>query len=414
MSSFVHLHVHTQYSLLDGAIRLKDLIQTARSYEMPAVTITDHGNMFGALEFYEKARSADIKPIIGCEVYLAPRSRFDRQVRGEAGGPAEEDRSYHLLLLARDRAGYQNLLKLVSAAYIEGFYYKPRIDKEILRQHSEGLIALSACLKGEVASHLLKNQAEHARRAAREYAEIFGPDGFYLELQANGLPEQAIVNDGLIALGKELGLPLVATNDCHYLRRSDARAHELLLCIQTGKTILDEKRMKFQTDHLYFKSPDEMAREFAHVPEALDNTFRIAEQCNLKLELGQYHFPVFPLDPGESVDDRFEKSAWEGFRDRLALIRKRRPDFSDQDAKDYEERLRYELDVIKEMGFAAYFLIVADFIQWAKQNDIPVGPGRGSGAGSLVAFALEITDIDPLRYELLFERFLNPERVSMP
>ncbi len=414
MSSFVHLHVHTQYSLLDGAIRLKDLIHTARSYEMPAVTITDHGNMFGALEFYEKARSADIKPIIGCEVYLAPRSRFDRQVRGEAGGPAEEDRSYHLLLLARDRAGYQNLLKLVSAAYLEGFYYKPRIDKEILRQHSEGLIALSACLKGEVASHLLKNQAEHARRAAREYAEIFGPDGFYLELQANGLPEQAIVNDGLIALGKELGLPLVATNDCHYLRRSDARAHELLLCIQTGKTILDEKRMKFQTDHLYFKSPDEMAREFAHVPEALENTFRIAEQCNLKLELGHYHFPAFPLDPGESVGDRFEKSAWEGFRDRLALIGKRRPDFSDQNAKDYEERLRYELDVIKEMGFAAYFLIVADFINYAKNRKIPVVPGRGSAAGSLVAYVMKITDLDPIEHGLIFERFLNRERISMP
>ncbi len=414
MSSFIHLHVHTQYSLLDGAIRLKDLIQTARSYEMPAITITDHGNMFGALEFYEMAKNAGIKPIIGCEVYLAPRSRFDRQTKGDAGGSSEEDRSYHLLLLARDATGYQNLLKLVSAAYIEGFYYRPRIDKEILRRHSQGLIALSACLKGEVASHLLKGQGEHARKAAREYSEIFGPDGFYLELQANGIPEQAVVNDGLIALGREMGLPLVATNDCHYLRRSDARAHEILLCIQTGKTILDDKRMKFQTDHLYFKSPDEMAREFAHVPDALENTHRIAEQCNLKLELGQYHFPVFPLEPGETVEERFEKSAWEGFRDRLQIIRKRRPELTDQDEKEYEARLRYELDVIEEMGFSAYFLIVADFINYAKNRKIPVGPGRGSAAGSLVAYVMRITDLDPIEHGLIFERFLNRERVSMP
>ncbi len=414
MSAFVHLHVHTQYSLLDGAIRLKDLIQTARSHDMPAVTVTDHGNMFGALEFYEMAKNAGIKPIIGCEVYLAPRSRFDRQTRGDTGGSTEEDRSYHLLLLARDRTGYQNLLKLVSAAYIEGFYYKPRIDKEILRQHAEGLIGLSACLKGEVAYHLLRSQGEHARRAAREYSEIFGPEGFYLELQANGIPEQAVVNDALIALGREMDLPLVATNDCHYLRRGDARAHEILLCIQTGKTILDEKRMKFQTDHLYFKSPEEMAREFAHVPEALQNTLRIAEQCHLKLELGQYHFPVFPLDPGETVEERFEKSVWEGLAERLVLIRKRRPDFTDRDEKGYQERLRYELDVIKEMGFAAYFLIVADFINHAKNRKIPVGPGRGSAAGSLVAYVMKITDLDPIEHGLIFERFLNRERISMP
>jgi DNA polymerase-3 subunit alpha len=414
MNPFVHLHVHTQYSLLDGAIRLKDLIQTARSHGMPAVTMTDHGNMFGALEFYEKAKKEQIKPIIGCEVYLAPRSRFDRQPRGDTGALADEERIYHLLLLARDRSGYQNLLRLVSAAYIEGFYYKPRIDKELLRQHSEGLIGLSACLKGEVASLLLKNQVEQAKRAALDYSEIFGPEGFFLELQANGLPEQAVVNDALIALGKDTGLPLVATNDCHYLRRSDARAHEILLCIQTGKTILDEKRMKFQTDHLYFKAPEEMFREFAHVPEALENTLRIAEMCNLEIELGKYHFPVFPLEPGESVEDRFEKSARDGFRDRLAIIRKRRPEFSDQDEKAYEERLRYELRVIREMGFAAYFLIVADFINYAKNRRIPVGPGRGSAAGSLVAYVMRITDLDPIEHGLIFERFLNVERISMP
>ncbi len=414
MTSFVHLHVHSQYSLLDGAIRLQDLLDTARSYNMPAVTVTDHGNMFGALEFYEKAHKAGLKPIIGCEVYLAPRSRFDRQGRGDNGGGGDEDRSYHLVLLAKDVTGYQNLMKLVSSAYLEGFYYKPRIDKEILRKWNEGLIGLSACLKGEVAWNLLRNQEENARKAAQEYAEIFGPGNFYLELQANGIPEQAIVNEGLIRLGRDLGLPLVATNDCHYLRRSDARAHEILLGIQTGKTILDEKRMKFSTDQLYFKSPEEMAQEFAHVPEALENTVAIAEQCNLKLELGAYHFPVFPLEKGESIEDRFEKTVWEGFEKRLPLIRKKRSSFSEKDLKEYEERLRYELDVIRQMGFPAYFLIVADFINYAKSHGIPVGPGRGSAAGSLVAYVMSITDLDPIEHGLIFERFLNLERISMP
>ncbi len=293
MTPFVHLHVHTQYSLLDGAIRLSDLLATARSYQMPAVAITDHGNMFGALEFYEKFSKAGVKPIIGCEVYLAPRSRFDRQAETN-GGNGEQDRNYHLLLLARDGEGYQNLMKLVSRAYLEGFYYKPRIDKELLREYHGGLIGLSACLKGEIASFLLRRQEESARKAALEYAKIFGDGNFYLELQANGIPEQAVVNDGLIRLGRETGLPLVATNDCHYLKRGDARAHEILLCIQTGKTVLDERRMKFQTDQLYFKSPEEMAREFAHVPEALANTVVIADQCQLKIDLGSYHFPIFP------------------------------------------------------------------------------------------------------------------------
>lgn len=414
MSSFVHLHVHSQYSLLDGAIRLQDLLDTARSFSMPAVTVTDHGNMFGALEFYEKAKKAGMKPIIGCEVYLAPRSRLDRQSRNENGGAVDEDRNYHLLLLARDVTGYQNLMKLVSSAYLEGFYYKPRIDKEILRKWSEGLIALSACLKGEVATHILRRQEEAARKAALEYAEIFGPDNFYLELQANGIPEQAIVNEGLIRLGRELGLPLVATNDCHYLRRSDARAHEILLGIQTGKTILDEKRMKFHTDQLYFKSPEEMVQEFAHVPDAIENTVAIAERCNLEIDLGSYHFPVFPLDEGESIEDRFEKTVWEGFEKRLRLIRRKRPDFNGESEREYQERLRYELDVIRQMGFPAYFLIVADFINYAKNRGIPVGPGRGSAAGSLVAYVMSITDLDPIEHGLIFERFLNLERISMP
>jgi DNA polymerase III subunit alpha len=414
MIPFIHLHVHTQYSLLDGAIRFKDLFRTAKEYGMPAVTITDHGNMYGALEFYEAARKAELKPIIGCEVYLAPRSRFDRQTKADPQSPGEEDRSYHLVLLARDVTGYQNLMKLVSAGSLEGFYYKPRIDKDILRQHSEGLIGLSSCLKGEVATHLLRNNEEAARRSALEYAEILGQGNYYLELQANGIPQQTIVNEALIRLGRELGLPLVATNDCHYLRRGDSRAHEILLCIQTGKTVLDEKRMKFQTDQLYFKSPDEMAREFAHIPEALENTVAIAERCNLELKLGDYHFPVFPLDPGESLEDRFEKTVQEGFQERLRLIRKSRPEFSAADEEEYGKRLRYELDVIKQMGFTAYFLIVADFINYGKRNKIPVGPGRGSAAGSLVAYVMKITDLDPIEHGLIFERFLNAERISMP
>lgn len=414
MTQFVHLHVHSQYSLLDGAIRLQDLLDTARSCSMPAVAVTDHGNMFGALEFYEKAIKAGVKPIIGCEVYVAPRSRHERQARMQNGSNGEEERNYHLVLLAKDLTGYQNLMKLVSVAYLEGFYYKPRIDKEVLRQWHAGLIALSSCLQGEVASLLLRNQQQAAQQAALEYAEIFGPDHFYLEMQANGIPEQAKVNESLYRLGNELGLPLVATNDCHYLRRSDSRAHEILLCIQTGKTILDEKRMKFPTDHLYFKSPDEMAKEFAFAPEALANTVAIAERCNLELTLDQYHFPIFPLEEGETLDERFEKTVQEGFRKRLQLIRRRQPDFSPEQEKEYEKRLNYELDVIREMEFSAYFLIVADFINYGKDHGIPVGPGRGSAAGSLVAYVMGITDLDPIEHGLIFERFLNRERISMP
>lgn len=414
MNSFVHLHVHTQYSLLDGAIRLKDLFETVTRYQMPAVAITDHGNMFGALEFYEMAKKAGIKPIIGCEVYLAPKSRFDRHSSGGPTGNGEEDRSYHLVLLARNIAGYRNLLKLVTSAYLEGFYYKPRIDKSLLREHREGLIGLSSCLKGEISSLLLRNQDSAALKTALEYSEIFGPGNFYLELQANGIPEQDTVNEALVRMGKDLGLPLVATNDCHYLRRADARAHEVLLCIQTGKTILDENRMKFQTDHLYFKSPEEMAHAFSTVPEALENTLLIADQCNLDLQLGEYHFPDFPLEPGETLDDRFEKTVLEGFEERIAFIRRSRPDFTEEDRKEYEERLRYEMSVIRRMGFVAYFLIVADFINYAKQRGIPVGPGRGSAAGSLVAYVMKITDLDPIEHELIFERFLNLERISMP
>ncbi len=414
MNPFVHLHVHTQYSLLDGAIRLDDLIATALGMNMPAVAMTDHGNMFGALEFYEKAKKAGIKPIIGCEVYLAPRSRHDRHGRTEGSGGADDDRSYHLVLLATDVSGYQNLMKLVSIGYSEGFYYKPRIDKEILRLLHGGLIGMSACLKGEIATLVSRNQAKGAQAAALELADIFGPDNFYLELQANGIPEQTVVNEALIRMSRETGLPLIATNDCHYLHRSDARAHEILLCIQTGKTVLDEKRMKFQTDSLYFKSPDEMWNEFRQVPEALENSLKIAERCQLELKLGEYHFPVFPLESGESIDERFDKTVLEGFAKRMPLVEEKRGPLSAEQREEYEKRLHYELEVIHKMGFAAYFLIVADFINYAKNRGIPVGPGRGSAAGSLVAYVMSITDLDPIEHGLIFERFLNVERISMP
>lgn len=412
--SFVHLHVHTQYSLLDGAIRLKDLFETARAYGMPAAVITDHGNMFGALEFYELAKKYGIRAIVGCEAYIAPKSRHDRGSKAEGEANGDEDRSFHLTLLARNRTGYQNLLKLVSMGYTEGFYYKPRMDKEILRRHSEGIIALSGCLKGEISSLLIRNQHEGAKKTAKEYAQIFEPGNFYLEIQANGIPEQAVANEGLLRLARDLSLPLVATNDCHYLRKSDARAHEILLCIQTGKTILDEKRLKFHTDQLYFKSPEEMAKEFAHVPEALKNTLEIAEKCDLELELGSYHFPVFPLEQGESLDERFECEVRQGFEQRIEAIRRKRPSFGEEQLREYSQRIDYELGVIKQMGFAAYFLIVADFINYAKRSGIPVGPGRGSAAGSLIAYVMRITDLDPIEHGLIFERFLNIERISMP
>ncbi|MGO9312059.1 MAG: DNA polymerase III subunit alpha [Syntrophobacteraceae bacterium] len=411
---FVHLHVHTQYSLLDGAIRLKDLFETARAFGMPAATITDHGNMFGALEFYELAKKYEIKPIIGCEAYVAAKSRHDRALKAEGEANGLEDRSFHLTLLARNLTGYQNLMKLVSLGYTEGFYYKPRMDREILKMHSQGLIALSGCLKGEIASLLIRNQPDNAKRTALEYAQIFEPGNFYLEIQSNGIPEQAVANEGLIRLSGELSLPLVATNDCHYLRKSDAKAHEVLLCIQTGKTILDEKRFKFHTDQLYFKPPEEMAKEFAHVPEALQNTLEIAEKCKLKLDMGSYHFPVFPVEEGESLDGRFERVVREGFDERMAAIRRKRLGFGEEQLREYVARLDYELEVIKQMGFAAYFLIVADFINYAKKNGIPVGPGRGSAAGSLIAYVMRITELDPIEHGLIFERFLNLERISMP
>ncbi len=395
-SDFIHLHVHSQYSLLDGAIRFEDLFEEARQLRMESLALTDHGNMFGAIEFYQKAIQHGIKPIVGCEVYVASNSRHEKKQGGEI---------FHLTLLAKNRTGYHNLAKLVSLAHLEGFYYKPRVDKELLSQYREGLFALSGCMKGEIAVSILNNHLDRALGAAQEYQQIFG-ERFFLEIQNNKVEGQEKINQETGEIGKKLGIPLVATNDCHYLRREDARAHEVLLCIQTGKTLNDSERMRFSSDEFYLKSAEEMKGLFPQYPEALKNTLKIAEQCNLELRFGDYHFPNFSPPDGKSLNLYLDELSRKGLRDRL-------PDIQEPHDK-YWTRLEKELEIIKSMGFAGYFLIVADFINHAKGIDIPVGPGRGSAAGSLVAYALRITDIDPIRYGLLFERFLNPERISMP
>jgi len=405
-ADFIHLHVHTQYSLLDGAIRINDLIARAKDFGMPALAITDHGAMHGALEFYVKARKAGIKPIIGCEFYIARTDRFDRSAK-RAG-----DAAFHLVLLAMDRTGYQNLMKLASLAQMEGFHYKARIDKETLEKHQAGLIALTACLHGEIPHLITSGDLDGARQQAIYFQRLFG-DRLYFELQESGIPEQQVVNKGLISLGRELGIPLVATNDCHYLNQNEAHAHEVLLCVQTGKTIHDPGRFKFSTDELYFKSPADIRKSFAFCPEAVDNTRLVADRCNLELSFGEHHFPVFPVPEDETLDSLFEKQTRQGLQERLAALRARNQLTPELD-RTYHERLDHEIEVIKAMGFPGYFLIVADFINWAKNNGIPVGPGRGSGAGSLAAYSLRITDIDPLPYGLIFERFLNIERKSLP
>ncbi|MEJ2056464.1 MAG: DNA polymerase III subunit alpha [Desulfofustis sp.] len=404
-AGFVHLHVHTQHSLLDGAIQLPKLLKKCTEYEMEAVAVTDHGAMYGALEFYSKAKKSGIKPIIGCEFYIAPGSRTEK-ISGEAG-PA-----YHLILLAMNYQGYRNLMKLSSIAQFEGFYYKPRIDKEVLERHSNDLIALSACLHGEVPWLIVHNRFEEARQAAIQMQEMFG-DRYYFELQENGIDEQKLVNDGLIKLSQELDIKLVATNDCHYLDKDESHAHEVLLCIQTGKTTKDPKRFKFPSDDFYFKSPEEMKKIFRYCPEAIANTVEVARRCEIDIDLGQFHFPSFPLPEGETLETMFAKACRKGIQQRFAAMRKKSP-LSAEDEKIYRDRLTMEIDVINEMGFPGYFLIVADFINWAKDQGIPVGPGRGSGAGSLAAYAMGITDIDPIPYGLIFERFLNIERKSMP
>ncbi len=410
-ANFVHLHVHTQYSLLDGAIKVGALVDRAKEYRMPAMAITDHGNMFGALEFYTKAHAAGVKPIIGCEVYVAPGSRHEK-----SGASSSGDASGHLVLLCKNRTGYRNLCRLVSTAYQDGFYYRPRIDWDLLSENNEGLIALTACLGGEIPSLICRGRMDHARLRAEEMSRVFDNNRLYLELQENYLPEQETANKGLITLSKELGLPLVATNDCHYLTREDAFAHEVLLCIQTGKTMDDPNRMRFANEEFYVKTPEEMSELFKELPEAVSNSVEIAERCNLELDVSgkTYHFPALDLGDGLTPAKALEKQSFEGLEQRIADIRKLRPDFSAEDHAAYKARLEQELKIINQMGFPDYFLIVADFINWAKDHDIPVGPGRGSAAGSLVAYALKITDIDPKPYHLLFERFLNPERISMP
>ena len=408
-AEFVHLHVHTQYSLLDGMIRLDELFKKAKEYKMPAIAITDHGNMFGAIDFYQKAFKQGIKPIIGCELYVAPRSRFDKTSSsiGEA--------TRHLIVLVKNMQGYKNLMKLTSAAYLEGFYYRPRVDKEIMKQYHEGLIASSACLHGEIADLIVRGNMEGAKNSARTYQELFGEDNFYLEIMENGLPEQKIANAGLIEISKELSIPLVATNDCHYLAVEHAEAHNILLCIQTGKTIEDTDRMHLGTEQFYLRSPEEMQQLFSVTPQAISNTVSIAERCNLSLEFNKFYLPNFEIkNPEETLDDYLERKAREGLEKLIpTIVRDTKKDEAIIREK-YEKRLSEELAIIKAMGFAGYFLIVSDFVKHAKHNDIPVGPGRGSAAGSLVAYALRITNIDPIRYDLLFERFLNPARISMP
>ena len=406
-ADFVHLHVHSQYSLLDGAIRIDNLLEKCLEFGMPAVALTDHGAMHGALEFYVKAKKKGIKPIVGCEFYIAPQSRLQ-----QTGAKSSSDAAFHLVLLAMDKTGYKNLMKLASIAQLEGFYYKPRIDKETLIAHNEGLIALTACLHGGIPHLILNSNMEGARAETKSLHKIFG-DRLYFELQDNGIKEQKKVNKGLKKLSKEFSIPLVATNDCHYLNREESFAHEVLLCIQTGRTINDTNRFKFATDELYFKSPDEMRERFSEFPDAFAESVKVAERCNLELEFGQPHFPHFPLPDGETIDSYFARLAREGLKERLDVMRQQGK-LTPEKEKLYHERLEMEIDVIKVMEFPGYFLIVADFINWAKNNSIPVGPGRGSGAGSLVAYCLRITEIDPIPYGLIFERFLNIERKSLP
>jgi len=395
--NFTHLHLHTEYSLLDGSGRIQEIVLRAKELGMDSIAITDHGVMYGVIEFYKACVAEDIKPIIGCEVYVAPNSRFDR----EPG--ASEDRYHHLVLLAENNIGYKNLMKIVSIGFLEGFYYKPRIDKEVLRRYSEGIIALSACLGGEVAGNLRRGFYEEAKKAALTYRDIFGENNFFLELQDHGIPEQKTVNQGLIRMSRETGIKLVATNDVHYIYAEDAEAHDILLCIQTQKKVTDENRMRYEGGQYYLKSPEEMYQIFPYAREALENTYEIAKRCNVTITFGEYKLPVYPVPAPYTSFDYLKKLCTEGMKERYGEV-----------TQDLWNRLEYELDTIHKMGFVDYFLIVWDFIKYAKDHGIMVGPGRGSAAGSIVAYALKITDIDPIKYNLLFERFLNPERITMP
>src|SRR5919204_1903197 len=396
--SFVHLHLHTEYSLLDGAVRMRELMKKAAEMKMPAVAVTDHGNLFGAIEFYQEAKEAGIKPIIGCEAYIAPGSHKDR--------PASmRDAAYHLTLLAREELGYRNLVKLVSIAHLDGFHYRPRIDKELLAQHSAGLIGLSGCLAGEVSSAIQANRMDIATKTAADYRDIFGAENFFLEMHDHGFAEQKLCNAALPRMAKELGVGIVAANDVHFLRRGDHDAHEVMLCIGTGKMMQDEKRMRYAPE-LYFKSPEEMLSLFKDFPEAIENTLEITERCNLEIDLGKSKYPEYPVPEGVRREQYLRDLCAKGLEWRYGERGKI--------DKQLRERLQYELRVLEKTGFVSYILIVWDFIRFAKEKGIPVGPGRGSAAGSLVAYVLGVTDIDPLQFGLLFERFLNPDRVSPP
>jgi DNA polymerase III subunit alpha len=408
MTDFAHLHLHTEYSLLDGACRIDELLDQAVKLKMPAIAVTEHGNMFSSVLFHDHARARGLNPILGCEVYVAPGSRHTK-----SGNPGETQN--HLVLLAETLEGYHNLIKLVSGGYTEGFYYKPRIDKEFLARHAKGLIGLSSCLKGEVAEGLSHQQERRAIEAAGAYRDILGPDNFFLEMQWHGIEEQRIVNSGLPAIARDLNLPLVCTNDVHYLRESDAHAHDILLCIGTGKAFSDPKRLRYDARQFFLKSADEMADTFKDFPDALVNTRRIAERCNVTLEEGASHLPNFEVPPGFTLDDYFEHVAREGFEQRLIRLQQLAAAGTLRHTIDeYDRALSYEIEMIKRMKYPGYFLIVWDFIRHAREQGIPVGPGRGSAAGSLVAYCMRITDVDPIDFGLIFERFLNPERVSLP
>jgi len=406
---FVHVHVHTEYSLLDGAIRIDQMLKKSRSLGMDAVAITDHGNMFGAIQFYDQAVKAGIKPIVGCEIYVAPGDRRDRSPSRD-GSP----NAYHLVLLVMNEEGYKNLSQLVTLGHLEGFYYHPRVDMELLKEFNGGLIALSACLKGNVPFLINAGRFDAAREKAQELTSIFNNDRFYLEVQANKMPEQIKLNRALRELSQDLSIPLVATNDCHYLNQEDAEAHDVLLCVQTGRTVEDTKRLKFSSNEFYFKSRQEMEQALQGYEDALANTVQIARLCEYEMEFGRYKYPVFQVQGEKSLNELLTEDSQKGLKERLAQKKDEEGDLAETVAREYRERLDFELEIIHSMGFAGYFLIVADFIAHARRRDIPVGPGRGSAAGSLVAYCLNITDIDPIKYGLLFERFLNPQRISMP
>ncbi|HAY62655.1 MAG TPA: DNA polymerase III subunit alpha, partial [Ruminococcaceae bacterium] len=395
--AFTHLHVHTEYSLLDGACRIEKLLDKAQEMGQKSVAITDHGVMYGVIDFYKAAKKRGIKPIIGCEIYVAKRSRFDK-----IHGIDNENR--HLVLLCKNETGYRNLVAIVSKAWTEGFYSKPRADMELLREHSEGLIALSACLAGEIPRALSVGDYDEAKAAALRYREIFGEDNFYLELQDHGLREQAHINPQIIRLSKDTGIPLVVTNDCHYIEKEDTKMHHILVCIQTNRTVEDEDTLEFGSDEFYFKSEDEMRALFPDCPEAADNTQKIADRCNVEFEFGKTKLPRFDTPDGSDNREYFRRMCYAGLHKH----------YGENPKKEIVDRLEYEISTIDTMGYVNYYLIVYDFIRQAKSMGIPVGPGRGSGVGSLAAYCIDSTGVDPLRYDLLFERFLNPERVSMP